>query len=244
MASKTLAIIAGVGPGTGASIARKFAKTYSVVVLARNPDNYHGVVQEIKASGGQALGIQADVSDSKSLRAAFDQIEAQYPSSNVAAAVFNAGGGLVRKPFLELTDEDYSTALASQAQGAFHFAQRSLPLLLKSRESSEYPPTLIFTGATASVKGSAYFATFASAKFALRALAQSLAREFGPQGVHVAHTIIDGVIDIERTKSYKFDHPDAKLSPDAIADSYWYLHTQPRTTFAFELDLRPYVEKW
>jgi NAD(P)-dependent dehydrogenase (short-subunit alcohol dehydrogenase family) len=102
-------------------------------------------------------------------------------------------------------------------QGAFNFAQRSLPLLLKARESSEHPPTLIFTGATASVKGSAQFAAFASAKFALRALAQSLAREFGPQGVHVSHTIIDGVIDIERTKGYKFEHPDAKLSPDAVS---------------------------
>ncbi|KAJ5120302.1 uncharacterized protein N7515_009690 [Penicillium bovifimosum] len=243
MTSK-IAIIAGVGPGTGASIARKFAKAYSVVVLARNPDNYNGVVQAIKASGGQAIGIQADVSDSKSINAAFDQIEAQYPSSNVAAAVFNPGGGFVRKPFLELTEEDYATALASQAQGAFNFAKRSLPLLLKARESAEYPPTLIFTGATASVKGSANFAAFASGKFALRALAQSLAREFGPQGVHVSHTIIDGVIDIERTKGFKFDHPDAKLSPDAIADSYWHLHTQPRTTFAFEMDLRPYVEKW
>ncbi|KAJ5747044.1 uncharacterized protein N7511_008740 [Penicillium nucicola] len=244
MASKALAIIAGVGPGTGASIARKFAKTYSVVVLARNPDNYDPVVQEINASGGQAIGISTDVSDSKSVNAAFDKIATQYPTAKVAAAVFNPGGGFVRKPFLELTEQDYSIALASQGQGAFNFAQRSLPLLLDSRESSEYPPTLIFTGATASLKGSANFAAFASGKFALRALAQSLAREFGPQGVHVSHTIIDGIIDIPRTKEWANEHVDGKLSPDAIADSYWYLHTQPRTTFAFELDLRPYVEKW
>ncbi|KAJ6073689.1 uncharacterized protein N7446_001466 [Penicillium canescens] len=227
MTSKFLAIIAGVGPGTGASIARKFGKAYSVVVLARNPDNFDPVVQEINASGGQAFGISTDVSDSKSVNAAFDKIASQYPSSKVVAAVFNTGGGFVRKP-----------------QGAFNFAQRSLPLLLDSRESSEYPPTLIFTGATASLRGSANCAGFASAKFALRALAQSLAREFGPQGVHVSHTIIDGVIDIPRTKAWVNEHVDGKLSPDAIADSYWYLHTQPRTTFAFELDLRPYVEKW
>ncbi|KAJ5997907.1 hypothetical protein N7499_005697 [Penicillium canescens] len=244
MTSKFLAIIAGVGPGTGASIARKFGKAYSVVVLARNPDNFDPVVQEINASGGQAFGISTDVSDSKSVNAAFDKIASQYPSSKVVAAVFNTGGGFVRKPFLELTEQDYSSALASQAQGAFNFAQRSLPLLLDSRESSEYPPTLIFTGATASLRGSANCAGFASAKFALRALAQSLAREFGPQGVHVSHTIIDGVIDIPRTKAWVNEHVDGKLSPDAIADSYWYLHTQPRTTFAFELDLRPYVEKW
>ncbi|KOS41293.1 hypothetical protein ACN38_g7846 [Penicillium nordicum] len=244
MASKALAIIAGVGPGTGASIARKFAKSYSLVVLARNPDNYNPVVQEINSSGGQAIGISTDVSDSKSVNAAFEKIQAEYPSSKVAAAVFNPGGGFVVKPFLELKEEDYSNALKSQAQGAFSFAQRAIPLLLEARESSEYPPTLIFTGATASLKGSAKFAAFASSKFALRALAQSLAREFGPQGLHVSHTIIDGVIDIPRTKAWVFEHEDAKLSPDAIADSYWYLHTQPRTTFAFELDLRPYIEKW
>ncbi|KAJ5458116.1 hypothetical protein N7475_009504 [Penicillium sp. IBT 31633x] len=244
MTAKSLAIIAGVGPGTGASIVRKFAKSYSIIALARNPENYEAVIQEINSAGGEAIGISADVSDSKSVNAAFDKIQAQYPSSKVAAAIFNPGGGFVRKPFLELTEQDYSTALGSQAQGAFNFAQRSLPLLLQARESSKYPPTLIFTGATASLKGSANFAAFASAKFALRALAQSLAREFGPQGVHVSHTIIDGVIDIPRTKSWVFEHEDAKLSPDAIADSYWYLHTQPRTTFAFELDLRPYVEKW
>lgn len=101
--------------------------------------------------------------------------------------------------------------------GAFNFAQRALPLLLQARESSEYPPTLIFTGATASLRGSAALAAFASAKFALRALAQSLAREFGPQGVHVSHTVIDGVIDIPRTKDWVFEHEDAKLSPDAVS---------------------------
>ncbi|KAE8384532.1 hypothetical protein BDV23DRAFT_166624 [Aspergillus alliaceus] len=244
MASKSIAIIAGVGPGTGASVARKFAKAYSVVVLARTPESFDPVVQEINASGGQAFGISTDVSDSKSVNAAFDKIAAQCPLSKVVAAVFNAGGGLVRKPFLELTEQDYSFALACQAQGAFNFAQRSLPLLMDSREFSEHPPTLIFTGATASLKGSANFAAFASGKFALRALAQSLAREFGPQGVHVSHTIIDGIIDIPRTKALANEHVDGKLSPDAIADSYWYLHTQPRTTFAFEFDLRPYVEKW
>jgi NAD(P)-dependent dehydrogenase (short-subunit alcohol dehydrogenase family) len=113
-----------------------------------------------------------------------------------------------------------NTEILKNRQGAFNFAQRSLPLLLQARESSEYPPTLIFTGATASVKGSANFASFASAKFALRALAQSLAREFGPQGVHVSHTIIDGVIDIPRTKAWTFEHEDAKLSPDAVSDRY------------------------
>ncbi|KAJ6036749.1 Oxidoreductase short chain dehydrogenase/reductase family [Penicillium herquei] len=245
MATKALAVIAGVGPGTGASIAKRFAQAYSVVVLARNSDNYNSVVQEITSSGGHAVGISADVSDSSSVNAAFDQIEKQFSGSPVAAAIFNAGGGFVRKPFLELTEEDFSTSLDIQAKGGFNFAKRALPLLLKAKDSSpQHPPTLIFTGATASIKGSPQFASFAAGKFAVRALSQSLAREFGPQGIHVSHAIIDGIIDIPRTKGWVLEHEDAKLSPDAIAESYWHLHSQPRTTFAFELDLRPYIEKW
>lgn len=103
-------------------------------------------------------------------------------------------------------------------KGGFYFAQGTLPLLLKAKEQApQYPPTLIFTGATASLKGSATFSAFATGKFALRALAQSLAREFGPQGVHVSHVILDGVIDIPRTKSWKFEHEDAKIDPVAVS---------------------------
>ena len=108
-------------------------------------------------------------------------------------------------------------------KGAFSFSKRSLPLLLQARGTSPHPPTLIFTGATASIKGSANFAAFASAKFALRALAQSLAREFGPQGIHVSHTIIDGIIDIPRTKAYTVAHEDGKLSPDAVGFPHYHL---------------------
>lgn len=131
-------------------------------------------------------------------------------------------------------------------KGAFNFSQASLPLLLKAAEKTpEHPPTLIFTGATASVRGSAYFGSFATGKFALRALSQSLAREFGPRGVHVSHAIIDGVIDIPRLKDWLKDAgPDAKISADGIADAYWHLHTQPRSTFTFEIDIRPAIEKW
>ncbi|GES63829.1 oxidoreductase, short-chain dehydrogenase/reductase family [Aspergillus terreus] len=241
--TKPFAIIAGVGPGTGASIARRFAKAYSVVLLARNPASFEPVVNEINTSGGQALGISTDLSDSTSVRAAFDKISKQYAGLALAAAVFNPGGGFVRKPFLELTEEEFTQGYESQGKGGYLFAKGTLPLLLEAK-GLPHPPTLIFTGATASLKGSANFSSFASGKFALRALAQSLAREFGPQGVHVSHVIIDGVIDIPRTKAWKFEHEDAKLDPEAIAESYWHLHTQPRTTFGFELDLRPYVEKW
>ena len=108
------------------------------------------------------------------------------------------------------------TDLPHRRQGAFLFSQAALPLLLAALPDASRPPTLIFTGATASVKGSANFATFASGKWATRAIAQSLAREFGPQGVHVAHAVIDGVIDVPKTKAWTFDAPDAKINPEAV----------------------------
>lgn len=128
--------------------------------------------------------------------------------------------------------------------GSFHYCQAVLPYLLKATKE-QYPPTLIFTGATASYKSNAYMSSFSTGKWALRALSHSLAKEFGPQGVHVAHASIDGVIDIPRTKEWMKDAgPDAKISPDGIADAYWNLHTQPRSCFTNEIDIRPCVERW
>jgi NAD(P)-dependent dehydrogenase (short-subunit alcohol dehydrogenase family) len=202
----------------GASIARKFAQVYPVVLLSRNPTNYEATVAEINENGGKAIGISADVSDSKSLTSAFEKINKEFPDLPLAAAVFNSGGGgFARKPFLEVTEDDYIGALNSQARGGFLFSQATLPLLLKGASSSlENPPTLLFTGATASVRGSANFAPFASAKFALRALSQSLAREFGPKGVHVSHVILDGVINIARTKGYGLSE-EQMLSPESVS---------------------------
>lgn len=138
---------------------------------------------------------------------------------SVQAAVFNASGAFARKPFLELTEEEFEKGWAVTGRGAFLFAQATLPLLLKGVEaSSKHPPTLIFTGATASVKGSALFGGFAAPKWAARGLTQSLAREFFPKGVHVAHAVIDGVIDIPRTKEWMKDAgPDAKISADGVS---------------------------
>jgi len=240
---KAWAIVAGVGPGTGASVARKFAQRYPVALLARNPANYEPLVKEIEEAGGKAIGISTDVADGAAVAKAFEKIKSEMGDAKLAAAIFNVGGRFVRKPFLELNEEDFMSGMEANGRGGFHFAQAVLPLLLEAT-SLEYPPTLIFTSATAAMKGSANCAAFSTGKFAMRSLAQSLAREFGPKGIHVTHAIIDGVIDIERTKAYKFDHPDAKIKPEAIADSYWYLHTQPRTCFTNELDIRPYIEKW
>ena len=156
-----------------------------------------------------------------------------------------------------------SLKLIACSVGLYNFAKSTLPLLLESVDSSPKPPTLLVTGATASLKGSARFGAFAAGKFAKRALTQSLSREFGPKGVHVAHVIIDGIIDIPRSKSLAPNNgvPDGKIDPAAvslpplrcdgpvltrfqIADSYWYLHEQHRSAFTQELDLRPYAEKF
>ncbi|KAK4973226.1 hypothetical protein LTR66_007607 [Elasticomyces elasticus] len=246
MASKAFAIVAGVGPGTGAAVARKFGAAYPVVLLARNPDNYESTVKEINNSGGKAIGISTDVSSASSIKDAMRKIEQEFGKGGCAAAIFNASGRFVRKPLLDMTEEEFTAGYDVSCKGAFLFSQAVLPLLLQTVSAEgQHPPTLIFTGATASIKGSAQMQSFASGKFAMRALAQSIAREFAPQGIHVAHAIIDGVIDIPRTKDWlKGMPPEAKISAEGIADTYWHLHTQPKTTFTNEIDIRPMLEKW
>ncbi|QIW99399.1 hypothetical protein AMS68_004917 [Peltaster fructicola] len=245
MASKAFAVVAGVGPGTGAAVARRFARAYPVALLARSPENYESLVEEINKSGGKAIGISTDVSSPESVKSAFDKIQKEFNSTECAAAVFNASGRFVRKPLLEMSVEDFSAGWEVSCKGAFIFSQAVLPLLLKAVDGSKYPPTIIFTGATASIKANALMSSFASAKFAMRALSTSMAKEFAPQGIHVAHAVIDGVIDIPRTKEWLKDAPpEAKIGADDIAESYWNLHTQSKRCFTNEIDIRPMLEKW
>jgi short-subunit dehydrogenase len=129
----------------GASVARKFAKAYPVVLLSRNPANYEPVSQEINANGGKAIGISADLTDSKSVNAAFEEITRQFPGTVLAAAVFNPAGRVERKPFLETTEKEFVEGYESQGKAAFTFAKITLPLLLKGTDLG-YPPTLVFTG--------------------------------------------------------------------------------------------------
>ncbi|KAK0104586.1 hypothetical protein ONS95_004872 [Cadophora gregata] len=245
--SKYYAIIAGVGAGTGRSVALKFAKTYPVVLLSRSPSSYESIVEEINKSGGSAHGFSADTSSSTAMTDTFAKIKNAIGDAKLAAAVYNVGGKLVRKPFLELSAEEFAAGYNANGLGLFNFAQQAMPLLLQTVASKpEHSPTLILTGATASLKASANFAAFATGKFAMRAIGQTLAREFGPQGVHVAHVIFDGVVDIPSSKNFQVNDgkPDGKINSDAIAENYWNLHTQHRSAWTQELDLRPYVEKF
>ncbi|KAK7949012.1 oxidoreductase [Apiospora aurea] len=251
MASKFYAIVIGAGTGTGSAAARRFAKSYPVVLMARSPASYQDAVDAINASGGQAVGVSADAADEGSLKAAFARVRDELlPGHKLAAAVYNVGANFKRAPFLEATVADLDWSLGGNVRGTFLFAQQTIPLLLETAAAAAarppHPPTLILTGATASLRGAAHCAGFAAGMAARRALGQSLAREFGPRGVHVAHAVVDGVIDIPRTSGYNVNGgaEDGKLDPDAIAESYWHLHTQPRSAFTQELDLRPYVEKF
>ncbi|KAL8934470.1 MAG: hypothetical protein Q9216_005896 [Gyalolechia sp. 2 TL-2023] len=217
--SSPFAIIAGVGPGTGATVARRFGAAYPVALLARNPANYEDAVKDIEAAGGKAIGFSTDVTDPKSVKDAVAEAQNQFGGDKCAAAVFNVGGKFIIKPFLELNQEEFESGWEANGRGAFLFSQAVLPLLLNSTDL-QYPPSLIFTGATAAMKGSARCASFSTGKFALRSLSQSLAREFGPKGVHVSHVNVDGIIDIPKTKEWMKDlGPDGKIKPEAVSIS-------------------------
>ena len=233
MSENKVAVVAGVGPGLGAALVRAFhADGYHVAGMARSTDTTGPLAEEL---GDAAKAVECDVTDVDSVDAAFTTVEKELGAPSVA--VFNPGAGFINN-FLSTPPAQFEKVWRVNVLGAVHFAQRAIPTLLKNNG------TLLMTGATASVRGSARFGAFASAKHGLRALAQSLAREFGPQGVHVAHVIIDGVIINERTKSLMNISDEKGMQPDAIAASYVALAKQDKSAWAFEMDLRPSIEKW
>jgi len=250
VSNKFFAIVAGVGPGTGRSVALKFSEFYPVVLLARRPESYTDVVAQINKAGGKAIGISADATDEASLTSAVESLkkDSEFEHLQLVAAIYNVrpNSRPSRKPFLELNLEDLDNSLNGNVRGLFTFAQGVLPPLLKSVESSPHPPTFIVTGATASIRGSKLWSVIAAGKSAGRILTQSLAREFGPAGLHVAHAIIDGGIDVPDAEhaANNAATPDGKLSPYGIAESYWNLHTQHKSAFTQEIDLRPFNEKF
>jgi NAD(P)-dependent dehydrogenase (short-subunit alcohol dehydrogenase family) len=237
------ALILGVGSprGLGAAAARAFAGAgYPVVIAGRDPGKLQLAAQSITALGAVAQVEIGDVTRADDVARFVARAESLGPLS---LAVHNAGGNRP-SPFLQIDPKVFEEHWRAHALGAFLLAQAALPAMLERQTG-----TLIFTGATASLRGRANFASFAAAKAALRMLAQSLAREFGPQGIHVAHVIIDGVIDGDRARGFianadeRFGE-DGMLHPDRIAESYLTLHQQQRSAWTQELDLRPWSESF
>ncbi len=233
-------IVIGAGDALGGAIARRFAREGFVAAVARrNADKLVPLVEAIAADGGRAVAFGTDARQEDQVVDLFDRVEADI--GPVEAVVFNIGAN-VRFSITETTARVYTKVWEMAAFAGFLTGREAARRMLPRKRG-----TIIFTGATASVRGREGFAAFAGAKHALRALAQSMARELGPQGIHVAHPIIDGAIDTEWIRenfpqAYALKDQDGILNPDHIADAYWTLHQQPRDAWTHELDLRPWME--
>jgi len=240
MSEKKPAIIIGAGDATGGAIARRFAKEgYVACVTRRNADKLTPLVEEIRARGGEARGFGSDARKEEDVVALFETVEREI--GPVEVFVFNIGAN-VNLPILEMTERVYRKVWEMGTYAGFLTGREAARVMIPRGRG-----TMIFTGATASLRGGAGFSAFAGAKFALRALAQSLARELGPKGIHVAHPIIDGAIDTAFIRDnfparYALKDQDGILNPDHIAEAYWQLHAQPRDAWTHELDLRPWME--
>lgn len=233
-------IVIGAGDALGGAIARRFAREgFEAVIARRNAAQLEPLAAAIRADGGRAHPFGVDARQEDQMVALFDRVEAEI--APVEACVFNIGAN-VRFPIADTTARVFHKVWEMACFSGFLAGRESA-----RRMAPRGRGTIIFTGATASVRGREGFAAFASAKHGLRAVAQSMARELGPLGVHVAHTIIDGAIDTawiaeNFPERYALKDQDGILNPDHIADAYWTLHAQPRDAWTHELDLRPWME--
>jgi NAD(P)-dependent dehydrogenase (short-subunit alcohol dehydrogenase family) len=240
------AAIIGAGDYIGSAIAKKFAREgYVVVAGRRTADKLAPLVKEIEAEGGRCFGRALDARKEEDVT---QFLQAADDLAPLEVCVFNPGAN-VNFPILETTERVFRKVWEMACYGGFLTGREAARLMLPHGKG-----TILFTGATASVRGGIGYAAFASAKFGLRAVAQSMARELGPKNIHVAHLIIDAGVDTafvrERIKARGGDEALAKLEPDqlmepeSVANAYWALHTQTRDGWTFELDLRPYRETW
>lgn len=242
MSKPSVCCVIGAGDATGSAIARRFAhEGYTVCVARRNEEALQPLVQQISEEGRLAIGFGLDARREEQVVDFFNRIEADV--GPIEVVVFNVGGN-VRFPILETSTQKYFKVWEMCALAGFLAGREAARVMLPRGRG-----TLLFTGATASVRGAPGFVAFAGGKAALRALAQSMARELGPQGLHVAHVIIDGLIDTPFAREHFAQRvadagPDGILNPEHIAEAYWWLHQQPRDAWTFELDLRPSVERW
>ena len=237
-------LVIGAGDDTGAAVGRAFAREGLVSCLVRRPrhtDALEALAQSIRDDGFEALACPADAREEDEMIALIDRIERDV--APIEVAVFNIGAN-VQFPITEMTSRVYRKVWEMACFAGFLMG-REVARRMVERGSG----TIIFTGATASTRGRPGLAAFAGAKHALRALAQSMARELGPMGVHVGHIIVDGMIDSQAVREKFPEETDAlpdggMLNPDHIAEAYWAMHTQPKDAWTFEIDIRPSVERW
>jgi NAD(P)-dependent dehydrogenase (short-subunit alcohol dehydrogenase family) len=228
MSAYRTGLIVGAGDGLSASVARRFAQAgMSVALAARDTGKLEPLCKEIGA-----VAFACDASDPAQVARLFDAVERQFGAPEVV--VYNASAR-ARGPFVSLDAEAVRRTLLVSAYGAFLVAQRAVPGMLAKQSGA-----VLLTGASASVKGYAESAPFAMGKFALRGLAQSMARELAPKGIHVAHFVIDGAI---RPRG-RDDAGDSMLDPDAIAETYFNVLVQPRSAWTWEVELRPWIERF
>jgi NADP-dependent 3-hydroxy acid dehydrogenase YdfG len=229
-----LCVITGVGAGNGASFSRRFTREgYRVVMLARNLAYLETLAKEIPGS----VAMECDVRDPGAIQQVFARIHEDI--GTVDTLIYNAGAGEWAS-IMDTSLEGMESSWATNTLGLVACAQQVIPSMTENGEGN-----IMVIGATASLRGGAQSTAFASAKAAQRSVAQSMARDLGPKGIHVGYLIIDGIIDIERTRERFPDRADDFfMQPDAIADSVYALTQQDRSAWAFEIDLRPYGEKW
>ncbi|MCL6244569.1 SDR family oxidoreductase [Acinetobacter sp. ANC 7200] len=240
--AKGVALIIGAGDATGGEIAKRFARGgYTACMTRRNVDKLQPLIAKIQVQGGTAFGFGSDARKEEQVIELIEHIESNI--GPIEVMVFNIGAN-VPCSILEETARKYFKIWEMACFSAF-LTGREVAKRMVTRERG----TIIFTGATAGVRGAAGFAAFAGAKHALRALAQSMARELGPRNIHVAHVVVDGAIDTDFIKDtfpdlYAKKEQDGILNPVHIAENYWHLSQQPRDAWTHELDLRPWMERW
>lgn len=230
-----VAVVVGVGPGLGAALARRFAQGYAVAIIARKAEYLKSLAAELRATGAQVLEVPADIGDRAQVEAAFTSIREQLGLPEVL--LYNAGSGTFGT-ITDITPEQYEDSWRVNAYGAFLSAKAVVPDLIARGRG-----VIVFTGATAGVKAGPKSVAFGPAKFALRGLTQSLARDLGPKGIHVAWINVDGIIDIPGRHYPQLKDEDL-LKPEAIAETYWHVAHQDRSAWTTELEVRPFKEKF
>jgi NAD(P)-dependent dehydrogenase (short-subunit alcohol dehydrogenase family) len=230
--------VVGVGPGLGAALVRRFAQGgHPVAMVARSREFMDELAAEVKAAGGRTLAVTADVGDAEQIARAFDTVRAELGAPEVL--LYNAGSGKWGT-IVEITPAHYEDSWRTNAYGAFLCAKQAVSDMIKHRRG-----VMLFTGATAGIKAGPKSAAFGPAKFAVRGLAQSLARDLGPRGIHVAYVNVDGMIDMPAVRSQMGSVKDEDLlKPAAIAEAYWHLANQDPSAWTQELDVRPFKEKF